>query len=112
MRRMRPRAPARRAPYGIHVRSDSREHAMSDRDRPQRLPGRAAVSQHILMRLIHHWYVTRGLDPRVHLLRKKMDCRVKPGNDVDGWSMPERDARVSVKRLKIPDRMSGSARCC
>jgi hypothetical protein len=22
----------------------------------------------------------RGLDPRVHLLRK-MDCRVKPGND-------------------------------
>jgi len=24
--------------------------------------------------------VTRGLDPRVHLLRK-MDCRVKPGND-------------------------------
>jgi hypothetical protein len=25
--------------------------------------------------------VTRGLDPRVHLFRKKMDCRVKPGND-------------------------------
>ena len=25
--------------------------------------------------------VTRGLDPRVHLLRKKMDCRVKAGND-------------------------------
>ena len=30
--------------------------------------------------------VTRGLDPRVHPLRKvrfakKMDCRVKPGND-------------------------------
>ena len=25
--------------------------------------------------------VTRGLDPRVHLLRKKMDCRVQPGND-------------------------------
>jgi hypothetical protein len=22
----------------------------------------------------------RGLDPRIHLLRK-MDCRVKPGND-------------------------------
>ena len=21
------------------------------------------------------------LDPRVHLLRKEMDCRVKPGND-------------------------------
>ncbi len=27
--------------------------------------------------------VTRGLDPRVHLLRKEMDCRVKPGNDVE-----------------------------
>jgi hypothetical protein len=24
--------------------------------------------------------VTRGLDPRVHRIRK-MDCRVKPGND-------------------------------
>jgi hypothetical protein len=23
----------------------------------------------------------RGLDPRIHLLAKKMDCRVKPGND-------------------------------
>jgi len=33
--------------------------------------------------------VTRGLDPRVHLLGKKhsakaMDCRVGPGND-GGW---------------------------
>ena len=27
--------------------------------------------------------VTRGLDPRVHLLRKEMDCRVKPGNDAE-----------------------------
>ena len=25
--------------------------------------------------------VTRGLDPRVHPLRKKMDCQLKPGND-------------------------------
>jgi hypothetical protein len=25
--------------------------------------------------------VTRGLDSRVHPFRKKMDCRVKPGND-------------------------------
>jgi hypothetical protein len=24
--------------------------------------------------------VMRGLDPRIHLLRKMMDCRVKPGN--------------------------------
>jgi hypothetical protein len=28
-------------------------------------------------------FVTRGLDPRVHPLRKKMDCRVKPGNDAE-----------------------------
>jgi hypothetical protein len=33
----------------------------------------------------------RGLDPRIYLLRKKpflqrrMDCRVKPGNDA-GWA--------------------------
>jgi hypothetical protein len=27
--------------------------------------------------------ITRGLDPRVHLFRKKMDCRVKPGNDAE-----------------------------
>src|SRR5262249_42132228 len=25
--------------------------------------------------------VMRGLDPRIHLVRKMMDCRVKPGND-------------------------------
>ena len=25
--------------------------------------------------------VMRGLDPRIHLLARKMDCRVKPGND-------------------------------
>jgi hypothetical protein len=34
----------------------------------------------------HTSLVTRGLDPRVDLLRmklfaKRMDCRVKPGND-------------------------------
>jgi len=37
-----------------------------------------------------NWDVTRGLDPRVHrfsqeLFAKKMDCRVKPGNDVSLW---------------------------
>jgi hypothetical protein len=31
------------------------------------------------MRLIP--LVTRGLDPRVHPLQVKMNCRVKPGND-------------------------------
>jgi hypothetical protein len=25
--------------------------------------------------------VMRGLDPRIHHLAKRMDCRVKPGND-------------------------------
>jgi hypothetical protein len=26
-------------------------------------------------------FVMRGLDPRIHLLAKTMDCRVKPGNN-------------------------------
>src|SRR6266436_7052279 len=30
--------------------------------------------------------VTRGLDRRVHLLRMKMDCPAKPGNDGGGTS--------------------------
>src|ERR1041384_8852810 len=35
--------------------------------------------------------VTRGLDPRVHLLRERMDCRVKPGNDEkEGKAMSDR----------------------
>jgi hypothetical protein len=29
-----------------------------------------------------------GLDPRIHLLAKRMDCRVKPGND-DRFNMTE-----------------------
>jgi len=33
-------------------------------------------------------FVMRGLDPRIHPLRKtfpkRMDCRVKPGNDAFG----------------------------
>jgi hypothetical protein len=34
----------------------------------------------------------RGLDPRIHLLRKKsfakmMDCRVKPGNDAPSLAL-------------------------
>jgi hypothetical protein len=29
----------------------------------------------------------RGLDPRIHRLRKEVDCRVKPGNDEpEDWS--------------------------
>jgi hypothetical protein len=34
----------------------------------------------------------RGLDPRIHHLRKtlskRMDCRVKPGNDASIWNGP------------------------
>jgi hypothetical protein len=26
-------------------------------------------------------FVMRGLDPRIHYVERKMDCRVKPGND-------------------------------
>jgi hypothetical protein len=36
------------------------------------------------MKLVDPSLVTRGLDPRVHLPRTKMDCRVKPGNNVEG----------------------------
>src|SRR5215475_10768172 len=53
--------------------------------------------------------VMRGLDPRIHLLRKLflrrwMDCRVKPGND-GGWARGDggwargRAARFQVKML-------------
>jgi len=41
------------------------------------------------MKLIH-LPVTRGLDPRIHLLRMKMDCRVKPDNDAGGRTPAER----------------------
>jgi len=27
----------------------------------------------------------RGLDPRIHRLLKKMDCRIKSGNDAGQW---------------------------
>jgi hypothetical protein len=39
---------------------------------------RRAVLQRIPLELNG---VMRGLDPRIHLLAKRMDCRVKPGND-------------------------------
>jgi hypothetical protein len=31
-----------------------------------------------------------GLDPAIHSFRKKLDCRVKPGNDERGFSAPIR----------------------
>jgi hypothetical protein len=49
--------------------------------------------------------VMRGLDPRIHLLReslsKRMDCRVKPGND--GWYDPGSAAHrfASATRLTL-----------
>src|SRR5262245_36587054 len=54
--------------------------------------------------------VTRGLDPRVHLLRKRllakeMDCRIKPGND--GWS---RSCTPSAPQLSRAGRL-GSPGC-
>jgi hypothetical protein len=42
------------------------------------------------MKLIQPLLVTRGLDPRVHLLRMTMDCRVKPGKTLNE---PQWDAR-------------------
>jgi hypothetical protein len=31
----------------------------------------------------------RGLDPRIHPLQERMDCRVKPGNDDGGDNSPD-----------------------
>ena len=39
--------------------------------------------------------VMRGLDPRIHLLAKRMDCRVKPGND-HGSTSPGNAVKHSV----------------
>src|SRR6266446_5049870 len=39
--------------------------------------------------------VTRGLDPRVHLLRIGIDCRVKPGNDVGEYQRQQISEFVS-----------------
>jgi hypothetical protein len=48
--------------------------------------------------------VMRGRDPRIHLLRKsllkKMDCRVKPGNDEHG------DLRRVPRMLRSAPRLS------
>jgi hypothetical protein len=48
------------------------------------VPLRAAKAlERVLVTSIYPLPVTRGLDPRVHLLRIKVDCRVKPGNDLE-----------------------------
>jgi hypothetical protein len=47
------------------------------------------------MKLIQLSLVTRGPDPRV-LLRERMDCRVKPGNDVVGGSVSAEHALISI----------------
>jgi hypothetical protein len=38
--------------------------------------------------------VARGLDPRVHRFRKKMDRRVKPGDDVERVVLPVIPSRL------------------
>src|SRR5512139_1481318 len=50
--------------------------------------------------------VTRGLDSRVHPLRKsvlpkKMDCRVKPGND-EGETVPTSCIHSNGNRFSVP----------
>ena len=50
--------------------------------------------------------VTPGLDPGVHLLRKKMDCRVKPGNDA-----VERFAQCWPSARKAPSTSPPSTGC-
>jgi hypothetical protein len=48
----------------------------------------------------------RGLDPRIHLLRKKLsrkwiDCRVKPGNDGLKLALMGLDPRIHRKKLLL-----------
>jgi hypothetical protein len=45
--------------------------------------GVTTAAQYASLFLLYALRVTRGLDPRVHLPRRKMDCRVKPGNDAE-----------------------------
>jgi hypothetical protein len=50
---------------------------------------RFVVSVHAILVRYYGTLVMRGLNPRIHHERsssKKMDCRVKPGND-DKWAM-------------------------
>jgi hypothetical protein len=42
----------------------------------------------------------RGLDPRIHL-SKRMDCRVKPGNDDLNWIIPCEKGLTSARRIAI-----------
>src|ERR1700674_30610 len=46
--------------------------------------------------------VTRGLDPRVHRFRKKIDCRVKPGNHPE-WIKPQWVMRYSRRNAVAPN---------
>src|SRR5215831_7029336 len=62
--------------------------------------------------------VTRGLDPRVHLLGKRMDCRVKPGNDVGYQQDTHQGRRCTLaphsRILMQPTSVHSSAKrlCC
>jgi hypothetical protein len=48
----------------------------------------------------------RGLDPRIHLLREKllrrwMDCRVKPGNDSGGSERNHQVCEMSAGAISL-----------
>src|SRR5262249_19448451 len=47
--------------------------------------------------------VMRGLDPRIHHLAKRMDCRVKPGNDeIQAGSEAMTKLIVDGKEIDVP----------
>jgi hypothetical protein len=49
---------------------------------------RGMTTERFVARLKLQRLAPMGLDPRIHLLAKRMDCRVKPGND-DRFNMTE-----------------------
>src|SRR6187397_843714 len=72
------------------------KHEREMKSQRTRLSHAFCLSQPAMIIHINSVIVTRGLDPRVHLLRKKMDCRVKPGNDEQNRISPwQRSAGAS-----------------
>jgi hypothetical protein len=67
-----------------HTHSNAGEFTTSAGKPPLKAAGKAAISAKRMSEGLMK-AVIRGLDPRIHLLRKSpskwMDCRVKPGND-------------------------------
>src|SRR5262245_5825799 len=60
----------------------------------------------------------RGLDPRIHLLRKSslqrlMDCRVKPGNDeLEFVAMRFRGGRADLAKTRHEHQRGASSAAC